>query len=453
MAVELELPAVYLDALVLDPATTRLVPINRDPEPGDTDVPLDVAISFDLIDVGPDGIDVAATEVYVGGALAYRGGVFSPGYDNARSAAALPAPDTLRLTLGPLVPFHSLQAVEVRVVARTRGAGAALDTTWTFTCVDRTGPRLVGAQARDLRRIRLSFDEPIPQVDPRAAGDALNPTSYTLTRQSGPAVDATIIAVETVTSSAVDLLTSDVLTPAASYQLVVDAVADTHGNPIAPPDNVAVFAAFMPPRPAGRQFSLYALLPELNRREDLTGDLLRFLACLQEVTDLVLSDIDHFTDILDPDLAPEPVLDLMLGELGNPFLFELNEVDKRRLLNVLVEIYREKGTAVGITNAVRFFLGLEVELIAYAGEGLVLGEARLGEDWILGPSGAFAAFAFEIVAPRALEPEERRRLRQIVEYMKPAHTHFVRLVEPAIPEIVDHLELGLSDLGQTWVLH
>jgi phage tail-like protein len=200
-------------------------------------------------------------------------------------------------------------------------------------------------------------------------------------------------------------------------------------------------------------FDLYRFMPEINRREDITGDLLRFLSCLQEVTNLILHDIDSFTQLLDPDIAPEPVLDLMLGELGNPFPLDLSVVDKRRLLNVLVAIYREKGTDSGIRNAIRFFLGLEVAITTYAGEALILGDSLLGEDWVLGPSGEFGAYAFEVVVPRALASEERLRLRQIVEYMKPAHTHFARLVEPVIPEVLDHVELGLSELGETWTLH
>ena len=55
-------------------------------------------------------------------------------------------------------------------------------------------------------------------------------------------------------------------------------------------------------------------------------------------------------------------------------------------------------------------------------------------------------------APGALTAEERLRVRIIVDYMKPAHTHF-RVVEPVIPEVIDHLELGLSELGETWLLH
>lgn len=314
-------------------------------------------------------------------------------------------------------------------------------------------PRVVGAQARDLARVRVSFSEPVKQDDPGAPDDALAPARYAITRLSGPAVDAAVIGVEAVTGSAVDLLTDVPLTPGASYRVDVAGVVAASGRVIEAPDGSAIFTGFVPPRPAGRAFDLYRLLPELNRREDQTGDLRRFLLCLQEVTDLVLHDIDRFTDLLDPDLAPEPVLDLMLGELGSPFAFDLSVVDKRRLLNVLVAMYREKGTARGIANAIRFFLGLEVQITAYAGEALVLGESLLGEDWVLGPSSSFAAYAFEVVSPRVLSAEERLRLRRIVDYLRPAQTHFARLVEPVPPEVVDHVELGISELGDSWVLH
>ncbi len=313
--------------------------------------------------------------------------------------------------------------------------------------------RVVGAQARELARVRVSFDHEVQQVDAAGADDALNPARYALTRLSAPAVEAAVFAVEPVTSSAVDLVTDIPLTPAASYRVDVEGVADVSGGVIGAADGAAVFTGFVPSRPANRVFDLYRFLPEINRREDETGDLQQFLACLQEVTDLVLVDIDRFTDILDPDLAPEPFVDLMLGELGDPFAFDLSTVDKRRLLNVLVAMYREKGTAPGIVNAVRFFLGLEVQITAYAGEALTLGDSLLGEDWVLGPSSLFAALAFEVVSPRLLSTEERRRLRQIVDYLKPAQTHFARLVEPVPPETVDPVELGQSELGESWLLH
>jgi len=453
MAFELELPAVYIDAVLIDPTPARPVVINRDPEPGETQVPIGTLVALESTDVGPDGIDTAATQVFVAGALAFDGGVFQPGFDGPESSATNPEADTLRVVIDPVAPFASLQEVPVRLVTRTAGGAFSLDTTWTFRCEDLTAPRVVGAQARALKRVRVSFNEAVKQVDPGADDDALNPARYTFLRLSAPAVDVQAVAVEPVTDSALDILTDTELTPGGSYRVTAAGIVDLFGNVVAPPDDRADFSGFVPPRPARRRFDLYQLLPAMNRREDETGDLRRFLACLQEVTDLLVHDVDRFTDVLDPDLADELFLDLMLLDLGNPFPFDLSLVDKRRLLNVLVAIYREKGTAVGIKNAIRFFLGLEVEVVAYSGEALVLGEALLGEDWVLGPAGSFAAYSFEVVVPRALAAEERRRLRAIVDYMKPAHTHLARIVEPEIPEVIDHLELGLSELGETWVLH
>ncbi|OQX69585.1 MAG: phage tail protein [Sorangiineae bacterium NIC37A_2] len=54
---------------------------------------------------------------------------------------------------------------------------------------------------------------------------------------------------------------------------------------------------------------------------------------------------------------------------------------------------------------------------------------------------------------RILTARERQQLRAIVEYLKPAHTHFVDLVEPLPPVLPNHWELGLSDLGETTDLH
>lgn len=98
--------------------------------------------------------------------------------------------------------------------------------------------------------------------------------------------------------------------------------------------------------------------------DDHTGDLFRFIACLQEVTNLLLADVDRWPDIFDLERAPEAFVDLILRDLGNPFPFELDAMGKRRLASVLVEMYRQKGTAKGIQNAIRFFLGIDPRIRA-----------------------------------------------------------------------------------------
>jgi hypothetical protein len=94
-----------------------------------------------------------------------------------------------------------------------------------------------------------------------------------------------------------------------------------------------------------------------------------------------------------------------------------------------------------------------VAITAFNADTLVLGESLLGVDWVLGPSDRFAKYAFNVVVARILTPTERKHLRAIVEYLKPAHTHFVDLVEPFPPVVPDYWELGLSHLGEATVLH
>ena len=43
---------------------------------------------------------------------------------------------------------------------------------------------------------------------------------------------------------------------------------------------------------------------------------------------------DH-TEVFDLERAPEVFLDLILADLGNPFPFDLDELDKRRLDSIL----------------------------------------------------------------------------------------------------------------------
>jgi len=121
---------------------------------------------------------------------------------------------------------------------------------------------------------------------------------------------------------------------------------------------------------------------------------------------------------------------------------------------VLSEMYRQKGTALGIKNAVRFFLGIEIEAITgLAATALVLGVSELGVDWELGPSERFARYAFDVKVGRALTTKERKHLRAIVNYLKPAHTHFVNLIEPIAATVADHWELGVSEMETESVLH
>jgi phage tail-like protein len=444
---ETELPALVVGAVAAIVATSRPLLTNRDPSPGETGVPLVSVIALDLVEPGADGVDRAATRVWVDGVLAFDGVSVPPVLPAfaGPQATVIETADTLRIVLDPLLPFASQARVTVRASSSTRGSvPSLLDEAYAFEIEDRTAPRLVAGIATDARSLRLVFDEDVMVVDASA---------ITLTAIDTPAVPLHVVGA-TAASTLVDVTVSTEMTPDARYRVVAAGVADVDGNPTTAPYMELVVTGYRPPRPARRRFDLWSMLPKHNRRSDTTGDLARFIACLQEITDLLLADIDRYSDIFDLERAPAPFLELILRDLGNPFPFDLGALGKRRLAAVLVEMYRQKGTAPGIRNAIRFFLGVDIVAITGLAESaLVLGESELGVDWELGPSDRFARYAFSIVVARALSPTERKQLRAIVGYLKPAHTHFVDLVEPTAPFIANDWEIGVSELGIQTLLH
>src|SRR5690606_30890094 len=442
----LELPGLYVDTVAAQLAGDRPILINRDPGPGEIGVPLEWFIALDIVDPGPDDIDRAVTRVYVAAVLAFGAGgapELKPGFDGARSDIQQTA-DTLRVVLDPATPFASQALVNVRVVTATVGGVHALDETYSFVAEDRTPPKVVGAQAVAPKVVRVGFDEPVTVTDP---------LGFVFEALDLPAVP--VVAVDAESDGAAVQVTLDTeVTPDVRYRVTVTGVEDAKENPVVPPDDSAVFTGYRPPRPASRRFDLWSMLPRHNRRDDVTGDLRRFIACLQETVDLLLAEGDRFSDIFDIERAPEGFLDLVLHDLGNPFPFDLGELDKRRLASVLVEMYRQKGTAVGIENVIRFFLGIDITAITpFNGTTLVLGESELGVDWELGPSDQFARYAFDVEVDIPLNTTESCQIRSFVDYLKTAHTHFVDLVEPMAHVFIDNGELGASELGVNTELH
>lgn len=441
-----ELPALYVDTVSLFAETRRPLLLNRAPGPGEAVVPIDSALELEVVDVGTDGIARAATRVWVDSVLAFEGGAsveVQTGFAGPLAEVRQTA-DTLRVVLHPAVSLASQATVSVRVVSATAGGEHLLDEAYTFTVEDRTAPHLIGAQALAPKSVRLAFDEDV-RVPPSAR--------FTFTARSAPAVPVAALDAA-VDGPLVHLALDTEMTPDVVYEVHVEGVTDAHDNPVLAPCHRATFAGFRPARPPSRSFQLWDMLPRHNRRDDVTGDLLRFISCIQEVTDLLLADLDAFPNIFDLERAPEAFLDAILEDLGNPFAFELDVLARRRLAAILVDMYRQKGTALGLRNAIRFFLGIEVRAISpFASDTLALGESELGIDWVLGPSERFARYAFNVEVERLLSPAERQRLRTLVEYLKPAHTHFIDLVEPLLPIPPEHWELGLSALGETTTLH
>jgi len=504
-------------------ATGGVFLVNAVPEDGELSVETTASIEFEITDTAGVAPAPAQFQIEVNGVLAYDGpgAGFQPGFGGS---FLLVDAATRHVTVTPAIMWDSDAVIVVRVIIGT----PAFDETYSFRVDDTTAPGIASIISQDINRIRLTFTDDVLQVDPFGAGDALNPANYFFIATTIPGAAVVPVRVDTVNSRSVDITTDIPLTFGSGYNLTVLGVFDTDENVfVTAPANALDFDAFTPPYPPTRRFYLSEMLPVMNFSEDATGDLRRFVAVIQEVTNLLLYDADRWVGILDSELIPEDMLDAALASLGDPFgRFDLTASQKRQLLDLLVAIYKLKGTGQGIIAVILFFLGIDVAINTFNGEGWELaGESTdrvivfvdaatpaigvlfeevpmyfadqltvelngvivaqqisntrtsligdelnsdlYGDGWppaILGPDQA-GLYSFEVISGVNLTRAQAEGIVFLANYMKPAHTHLLRIIQPNAPDFdtrglgvpvvgidsgnvfIDHVELGLSNLG------
>lgn len=307
---------------------------------------------------------------------------------------------------------------------------------------------IASAVALNLRTVRVTFSGAL------ADATSLVISNWALACLSpGPFFVPEIVSIvgvdSQVTPSAIDITGAHEFSPGLLYSATCTGVTGiTSGN-------VGLFYAQIPTQFADRDFSIESMIPPINKKEDTSEQLKAFVAGLQEILTLVLSDHDRWCDILDPDIAPENFVELMLDDLGNAFDFvpDLTLSQKRHLAKLLVPIYQLKGTIPGVVQAIRLLLGFSSQLFGFlsGAQGLILGVDYLGDGthtgtWFLGGGGAYDFFIKIGTTPvgnglgvngygRALTAVETGIILQILEKMKPAHVRLV-LMETGLPPAV-----------------
>lgn len=435
-----ELPSLYLDE-ALQSIAVRPYIVKELPGDQDVQVPAGTLVELDIVDIGTNGIDLSTVDIYVDGQLAFQAGIFQTGWDGPSSAytpltsMGAGGADGLNVVIDPTSDFQSTQVVTVRVLANinTPGGNPLMDVTYSFTIEDTIEPEVESALSVDQKIVRVAFNEPLKMQGDGDPADALTASNYSfqaLNDTVTPAVEVAPVAVEQIDSDTVEVTLDWEITPLVQYRVTVQNVEDLTGNAIGPV-NTAEFQGFKPATPARRNFNLYRMLPQINRDEDDTQDLLRFINCWQELVNLILAEADRWSSIYDIDTAPELFVDAILQDLGNPFAFDLTLNQKRKLARILVVIYQLKGTETGIRTVLRFFLDIEATVEEFADEfGWYLGDGELGIDTWLGSGADDAPYSFDVMVDRALSSGELDQLEQIVDFLKPAHTHHKRTVQP-----------------------
>lgn len=137
-------------------------------------------------------------------------------------------------------------------------------------------------------------------------------------------------------------------------------------------------------------YDVYRFLIKPWRDSDTDGVLERYLGAIQSVFEATQGDITRLATLWNVDEAPDWALDYMLWIVGwtndiNDALALLTADDKRKLIKLSVQLWKLKGTELGIKQTLRLFTGrdaviwnwfkLRMEadqaIVGYAGRGLV----------------------------------------------------------------------------------
>ena len=168
-------------------------------------------------------------------------------------------------------------------------------------------------------------------------------------------------------------------------------------------------------------------LPEFYKEEEET---VKFIEIFEDIATIIESDIEKWTDILDPDTAEEKYLDEMLYEINwtLPFLDE-PVTTKKKIVKIGLLIYQYKGVTDGIRFVIQYLLGIPVDKIIiyepYEYYWQINSNYGLGRNTRLGskcnPNNIYWN-KVEIYEDISSSVEEF--VRSVIDYMKCSHTRY-----------------------------
>ncbi len=161
-------------------------------------------------------------------------------------------------------------------------------------------------------------------------------------------------------------------------------------------------------------------LPALYQEDDFAQ---RLLGGLDEVLAPIYSTIDNFDAYLDPDLTPDDFLGWLAGWVGIALDESWDDARRRTIIARAVELYRMRGTAVGLKGQVEIQTGGQVEI---AENGAT--------SWSVDPGGELPGSPEPLVVVRVTVSDPKAidtgRLDALVSAAKPAHVlHRIEIVK------------------------
>lgn len=213
------------------------------------------------------------------------------------------------------------------------------------------------------------------------------------------------------------------------------------------------------------RLSYLQYLPAVYQADPISKDFLdRFLSIFEVIFSSIEINIDHLADYFDADGVPEKFLTWLASWVDMEFDPGWSVATRRRLLRHAAELYRQRGTPLGLKKFIWLAFGIQVQILEHfqlrrwlflnqslLGERSVLWgnqivrrlqleeNARIGEFALVGTNDPLRdpfhvyAHRFSVFIPAALcrSTLAENRIRAVIEAEKPGHTDYTLCkVEP-----------------------
>jgi len=171
-----------------------------------------------------------------------------------------------------------------------------------------------------------------------------------------------------VNDNHIDTVLTETPTSVVDYIALTDTVTGEHYWIVARDGEIQISEA-----PLAEVYGLAELLPKVYPDSDADGSLADFIKVYDDQHTEQRAIVEQLATIRTPSLAPLAFVPNIADAMGSPFPFmSAHRWQRGNRLSGLPRIYAERGSAQGIINAIRYLIGVEVDVVTY--------------QWILGVS-------------------------------------------------------------------
>jgi len=172
-------------------------------------------------------------------------------------------------------------------------------------------------------------------------------------------------------------------------------------------------------------------LPEMYERDRLLS---RFLMLFESFWQPLDRQVDTISEYFDVDLTTKRMVDFMGSWVGMMPESALPDDRKRALVKNAVELYRKRGTRLGLKRFLELVTGGSAHIEEHRSSDLVLGpNAFMGHETALGKGNVPHSFTVYVSIPAQVRDvlDWETVLANLIEREKPAHTQYSLVLEEA----------------------